>query len=530
MPDLPNVLLAVTAAVNAGLIAFIYTRNRASVVNVLFALFVFFLAAWAVSILGFRLTSSDSLALVLLKLSYISALLIALCFYGFSVAFPDGERFLGGHVRVLVLGAAVLAVAILLPSFLTKEVVHHPWGREVTLGVPGYVLFAATFLFLFLGGQIRLWLKYVAADGLLRTQLLTIAASVTAIGAIGMYFNLMLPSPFFRDFRFVWTGPIFTSVFALVITYSIFRYKLFNAKAMVAELLVFALWLAMVVRTLFAGSSSERLSDGLLLAVSVPIGLLLIRSIAQEIRSKEELAAANAELTDLSRMKSELLSIVSHQLRGPVAVIRGYASMIQEGAYGPIPATMKEPVDRIAESGQTLSSGIDDYLNASRIEQGRVTYDFKEADLRAIVERVVRDLRPAAERKGLAISFTAVDTEGYRSRLDTGKMTEVVFNLLDNAIKYTPKGTIKVSLGRASDRSALLTIKDSGVGVDASTLPTLFQKFVRAKDAGAVNAHGTGLGLYVAKTYVNAHGGRIWAESEGRGKGTTFSVSLPPLE
>lgn len=530
MPDFPNVLLAVTAVINAGLIAFIYTRNRASWVNALFSLFVLFLAVWAVSILGFRLTSSDAFAILFLKLSYLSALLIAVCFYCFSVAFPESDRRFGTHVRVAIVAAMSLAVALLSPSFLTKEVIHHPWGKEVALGIPDYALFVIVFSALFVGGQVRLWLKYRVAKGLVRTQLLYIAASVTVIGAIGMYFNLLLPSPFLRDFRYVWTGPIFTAAFALIITYSIFRYRLFNAKAMVAELLVFALWLAMFVRTLFAASVGERLANALLLAVSIPIGILLIRSIAHEIHSKEELAAANAELSELSRTKSELLSIVSHQLRGPVAVIRGYVSMILEGDYGPVPAAMKPTIDRLAESGQTLSAGIDDYLNTSRIELGRVVYDFKVADFREVVERVVRDLRPAAKRKGLAISFTAADTEGYRARLDTGKMTEVVFNLLDNAIKYTPKGAIKVSLGRASDRSAHLKITDSGVGVDASTLPTLFQKFVRASDAGTVNAHGTGLGLYVAKTYVDAHGGRIWAESEGRGKGTTFSVSLPSLE
>ena len=526
MFDLPTVLLAVTAFVNAGLIAFIYTRNRTGLTNASFALFVLFLAVWALTILGFRLTLSDALALNLLKLSYVAATLIAASFYVFSIVFPDGSRPGRVHAVAIVSVTGLLSLALLLPSFLTKSVVHHTWGREVILGASEFGLFAVVFLTLFAGGQLRLWRKYLSAEGVVRVQLGFIAWSVTTIGVIGMHFNLVLPSPLFQDFRYVWTGPIFTSVFATVITYSIFRYRFFNAKAMVAELLVFALWLGMLVRTLLASAESERLSSGLLLAFSLPVGILLIRSVAQEIRAREDLVAANARLVELSRMKSELLSIVSHQLKAPVAVIRGYISMIQEGSLGKVPPTMRAAVDHVAEGGKMLASGIDDYLNVARIEQGRITYDFGDADLRQIVERVVSDFTSAAERKGLRLSFVADDRVAYVTRIDAGKMTEVVSNLLDNAIKYTPHGSIAVKLSRG-DESLLLSIEDTGVGIDATILPKLFQKYVRAADASATNAGGTGLGLYVAREYVEAHGGKIWALTRGKGKGATFFVELP---
>ncbi len=528
MLDLESALLAITALINVGLVAFIYSRNRQSPVNSSFALFVLFLAFWALMILEFRTTPSDEAAIYYLKLSYIAALLLAASFYYFSLVFPDGPRPNAVHTGVIAFAASSLCTALLIPSFLTKEVVPHAWGREVILGLPEYLIFAPVFLSLFVGGQARVWWKYFTAAGILKTQLLSIGLSVTVIGAIGMYFNLLLPSPFYHDFRYVWTGPIFTAVFALVTTYSIFRYKLFNAKAMVAELLVFALWLAIFVRTLLAGSQAEQISNALLLAVSVIIGVLLIRSVALEIRAQENLATANAELADLNQMKSELLSIVSHQLRGPVTAIRGYVSMIQEGTFGRIPQTVEEPIQRIADSSRALATGINDYLNVARIEQGRMTYDFKVVDLKGVVESAIAQVRPSAEKAGLLLAFETDGAASYEARLDAGKIGEAVSNLLDNAIKYTPKGSITVRLTKdATKGSLLLSIRDTGVGIEPETLPKLFQKFTRAKDANQINASGTGLGLYVARELIEAHGGRIWVESKGKGQGATFFVELP---
>lgn len=528
MLDFPSVLLVVTALVNVGLVAFIYSRNRRSPVNVSFALFVLFLAFWALMILEFSITPSDQAAVYFLKLSYVAATLIAACFYYFSLVFPEGKHPHARHTSFVVLATATMCIALLMPSFLTKAVVHHVWGRQVLLGLPEYVLFSLVFLSLFIGGQVRLWWKYLAAVGLARTQLLSISLSVTIVGLIGMYFNLLLPSPFFQDFRYVWTGPIFTAIFALVITYSIFRYKLFNTKAMVAELLVFALWLSIFVRALLAGTSTEQASNALLLVVSVAIGVLLIRSVSLEIRARESLAVANAELTDLNQMKSELLSIVSHQLRGPVTAIRGYVSLIQEGNYGRMPDTLGEPLQRIGESGRALSAGIDDYLNVARIEQGRMTFNFRVVELRNIVEGVIGQLRPTADRAGLRLSFETDGKASYNGRIDAAKMAEVISNLLDNAIKYTPEGSITIRLTKDEAKKALLlSIRDTGIGIEPATLPKLFQKFTRAEDAKQTNVGGTGLGLYVARELVDAHGGRIWAESAGKSQGSIFFIELP---
>jgi hypothetical protein len=206
-------------------------------------------------------------------------------------------------------------------------------------------------------------------------------------GLLGIYYNLVLPSPFFENFQFVWTGPALTALFAVVIDYSIFRYHLFNAKALVAEFLVFALWIIMAVRGLSAETMADRVGDGAVLLIAIPIGVLLLRAMRLEVKTREVLAAANEQLIELDRMKSEFLSFATHQLRGPLAVIRGYSSELAEGTFGSLGAEAKEAAKRIDESARGLASIIDDYLNVSRLEQGHMNFDMAVADISRLAAR-----------------------------------------------------------------------------------------------------------------------------------------------
>lgn len=282
MLDVQTSLLALTAALNAALFVFVYRGNPKRPINRSFASFVLCLSAWSLIHLGFRTIENDALAGQLLKLSYVCALIIGASFYYFSIVFPEGERPGTVHATALQLLTVLFSFGILTPRFLIGPVVHEPYGRAVILIVPDYLAFAAAFLALFLGGQIRVWLKWRRAVAIPRLQLLAIGTSVTLIGIVGIYFDLVLPSPFLKNFQYIWTGPVLTSVFAITITYAIFRYRLFNLEAAVTELLVFAWWAAILLRALAANSTLDFLADQALLLVSAPIGTLLLRSLQGE--------------------------------------------------------------------------------------------------------------------------------------------------------------------------------------------------------------------------------------------------------
>jgi signal transduction histidine kinase len=527
MFSLPATLLITTIVVNLCLIPFIYPRRGTGMVNGSFALAVFAIAVWAGLLIGFLYGQTDRLALDALNLSYVAAAVIAAAFYYFSIVFPSEQRPERWHTAGLIAVTTALSAAILLPGFLTGVLTTGPAGRTVALHLPGYLLFVAVFCSLFAAVLARIWRKFFAATGVLRTQLFIIGINVTVVGLLGVYFDLILPSPFLEDFRYVWTGPVFTDIFAAATAYSIFRYRLFNTKAMLAEFLVFAIWILLLVRILTSDGVSDLLGNAAVLALAVPIGLLLIHSLDLEVQAREAVVSANAKLTELDRLKSEFLSLAAHQLRGPVTIIRGYLAGIGEGDYGLVPQALKLPIARASETAQGFAALIDDYLNVARIEQGKMAYTFVLADFADLVRRVAEEYAPIAEKKGLGFSCTVDPAGSYQARLDAEKMNQVVSNLIDNAIKYTTIGEIAVGLAHDPALGRMrLTVSDTGAGSDPAVLPTLFQKFTRA-DAKGVNPGGSGLGLYVARQFVEAHGGRIWAESAGQGRGTTFIVELP---
>jgi signal transduction histidine kinase len=246
----------------------------------------------------------------------------------------------------------------------------------------------------------------------------------------------------------------------------------------------------------------------------------------------KDLKAANSRLTELNRQKSEFVSFATHQLRAPLTAMKGYASLLLEGDMGVLPESAKLGVSRISDSTNTLVSIVNDYLNISRIELGAMKYAFEVIDLKMLVEDVVAEVKPNIDKTGVKFSFSAENSgTDYRTTADRDKMKQVIGNLIDNSLKYTPSGSIMASLSLDHKKHVFVfAVKDTGVGIAPETLPRLFQKFSRASNANKTNIRGTGLGLYVAKEIVEAHHGSIRAESEGEGKGSTFIMELEPFE
>ncbi|MDO8483177.1 MAG: GAF domain-containing sensor histidine kinase [bacterium] len=288
---------------------------------------------------------------------------------------------------------------------------------------------------------------------------------------------------------------------------------------------VIGLFLVVINRTYEMFSEHER--NSVEAAVNVLALILDKAQLYQELKvANQKLGDANERLKELDQLKSEFVSLATHQIRGPLTAIKGYASMMIEGDYGEVPTSLKDPIDTVYRSSQSLVVIVEDFLNVSRIEQGKMKYDFSDFDFCVLVNEVVNESRPIIEKRGLNVG-TTICPAPVTVRGDRGKLKQVIGNLFDNSMKYTPKGSINLTLeSNKISKKVLLSIKDTGVGINAETIPHLFKKFSRAEDASKVNILGTGLGLYVASEMIKAHGGRVWVESEGVGKGATFFVEL----
>jgi len=246
--------------------------------------------------------------------------------------------------------------------------------------------------------------------------------------------------------------------------------------------------------------------------------------------SQHYLQMAYNELKQLDDAKSNFISMASHQLRTPISIIRGYSSMLQDGDFGPMTETQKYYIGKINDNLARLNTIVNDILNASRIEGNRFQVNKQPTDLSAIVKKAYEGLHTNAEYKGLKYSLEiSPEAVGVKVNIDADKFYEVISNIVDNAINYTEKGGVTVALIKTEDGTLKLSVKDSGIGIPADKKDEIFKRFSRLENAKQLRPDGTGIGLYLAKTVVDAHKGRIWFESE-EGKGTTFFIELNVID
>jgi signal transduction histidine kinase len=239
-----------------------------------------------------------------------------------------------------------------------------------------------------------------------------------------------------------------------------------------------------------------------------------------------ELQTAYKKLQRIDKMKTEFISIVSHQLRTPLSVIKGHLSMVNEGVYDKEPEKKAKILNDVYEANERLIGLVNDVLNASRIQSGRVEISKEKADITKVIKDVVEKLMPSAKEKGLKMIFHEPEKQIPKINIDVSKVENILINFIDNAIKYTNDGSVEVYLHQEED-GVVISIKDTGDGMNQEELEKLFETFSRGGAGKKYWIQGAGLGLYIARQFTELHKGKVWAESEGKGKGSSFYIKLP---
>lgn len=509
----------------------------------------FTIGLWTFAMVNFRSTTEYDTINIYLRLLYITPLAIPICFFKLIEKSFDIEALWRNHDSLLLtlyrffkqsiyVFSLVLAFLVLFSDLILVEaspILHSE--HAINFGTL-FGFYALYFFFAFGIGLFQLfWISLRGIQHLASQQKVgkALLLGSTSTITIPLFTNLILP--WFNFYTLNWFGNLATLIWGITLFYAFYKFRFLNLKVFSIEASVFAIWTTLSVRTYLAAGERLPLLDLFVLALSIIIGVLLIRSMHTELEAKEslqqlthQLHQANMRLRELDKQKTEFLSIASHQLRGPVAVVRGYSSLLREGSYGKLPPSAQEIIDRIEASSAAMAQMVDDFLNVTRIEQGRMQYDMHHFDLGQLVSLVCEEFSMRAKEKGLSFSCAiARQPAQYPYYGDQVKIRQVLANLIDNAIKYTPSGWVRVSLsrGRGAKQEYVVTVEDSGIGIPPEEIPTLFSKFHRASNVQGANVSGTGLGLYIAKRLVEAHSGSIRIFSEGRGKGSRFVITLP---
>ena len=421
----------------------------------------------------------------------------------------------------------------LLPLVFTG--IEYPAGEAIPVAGPGIPIFFLDFLGLFLLSFIILIYKHRRSFGVARTKYFYLASGVIISFSLTGFFTVFAVV-ILQTSKFVFLGPISPMILLIFIGYAMVKYSLFDVSIFAAKALTPTLWIILFAKIFVAQSVEEAAIDIFVFLAAVVLGIFLVWSVQKEIRQREELeqiskqlAEANEELLSLDRAKSEFISIASHQLRAPLTVIKGYLSLVVEGTLGKIPKKAVEAVRRSSTATEQLVRLVSSLLNLSRIEAGKIEYDFRPSNLMVILRELLEELRPHAAQKSLSLHLEC-EEDIPLFLFDRDKMREVIINLLDNAIKYTPAGTVFVRVQTIiKERKSFvrISVKDQGIGVRKEDAMQLFKKFARADEAKTIDPNGLGLGLFIVKRIVEDHGGSVWVESKGIGKGSTFYIDVP---
>ncbi|EKD62009.1 MAG: two-component sensor histidine kinase [uncultured bacterium] len=516
-------ILIMVGVMNLVLTVFVYKFNHKSATNRVFFLLGLAMTFWLAAMYFSLRTYTPQVNLWLIRFSIFFATALNGLFLMLSKTVPSETLALKGKKLGLLTLSTLGVMFLTLTNFIFSgvEVVNgiaSPIPGKAIIIFPLYIVITTILI------MITLWTRFRKAEGLLKRQLLMILTGITLMLGL-IVVTIVIPVMVGRNSSFVPLFPVYTLIFTGMTGYTIIRHGLFSFKVIVAEALVVVLWTILFSRLFVLRDLSELILNGIILIVVSIIGNFLIKSVRNEVAQRELSEKLTKRLKELDAQKDEFISLAAHELRAPMTAIKGYLSMMLDGDAGKLSNTATEFLKEAVDGNDRLIRLVNNMLNVSRIEEGRMVYQMGMVDLKQVVKRVYNEFAVAARDKGL--KYELATSEGLFNivYVDQDRIYEVVANLISNAIKYTDIGLVKVKLSMASPHAIKLEVIDSGRGISTEEQKKLFGKFVRA-ESSAGKTLGTGLGLYISKLLIEKFGGRIGVVSSP-GKGSNFWFVLP---
>lgn len=528
-PDLIITGIGILTNLILGFLVFFQdTKNKTG--RLLF-LFVLSTSLWSlVNYFSYKV-ADPTLVLILIRSVMMFAVLQALFFFLSMLAFPKNEYHFSSIIKFGVIPFSVIVAIITMTKYVFSEVNIVPGGVSSPLSGPALPLFGITAILLVFSGVFVLVKKFLHSNKKERNQYKYLIFGTALMFISIIVFNFIFPSVL-NNTSLIPYSTLFVIPFVGLTAYSIIKFNLFNIKVITTSLIVFALWIFVLLKMLLSVSFQDTIVGAGLFIVLIPVGLSLIRSVRKEVDQKEKLEqlttkleTANEKLKKLDKMKTEFLSLASHQLRSPITAIKGYTSMLLDGSYGEISVDQRETVSRVFQSSLNLANVVEDLLDVAKIEQGGLVYQFSKINIEKISSALFTEFSLTAKSKGLELTYDKDDAENCFIEADPVKIRQVFLNLIDNSVKYTEKGFVKIAIKKEGN-NVIFSVTDSGMGMSPETKEKLFGKFNRGEGT-KVNAGGSGLGLYLVKQIVEAHKAKVSADSPGLGKGSTFTVTIP---
>jgi signal transduction histidine kinase len=564
--DTIGIALAFTAFILAGLSLLIISGEKTPS-NRIFSLFILSTSLWAVGVFSFWVSPGSEFELNSSNFNYIVAPLLAALFLHFSLIFPLNKKIRTYQKVTIYLFPLIVFCGILSnPHFILLKIFLSPAGVKLTtINSNIYLVYSICFITYISLAYVNLFKSYLSTqDSLIRTQIKFIVIGTFIPYLVGMYFDLILAA---SNYAYIWVGPLMGFVVVYVIIYSVYKHHLLNTEVITAEILTVGLWIFIAIRTILSDSSSETVSNSVLLILGIIIGIFLIRSIRREVKARKksdklavELSKVNEALADLNlhlsekvaeqtveirksydlekrarreleklnETKDQFIMITQHHLRTPVTSIRWGLEEALKGTYGTLQPPLQKALTDTNTAVARLMRIVDDFLSITALKVGSQILTIKQASLKHLLEDVLAELRLNIEEKQLTINFPTEIGVWPELPVDAPKIREVILIVIENAVRYnTQKGSIKITPTIANGMFEMI-VENTGIGILSEDRERLFTSlFYRSESARTAHPIGMGVGLSVSRAIMRAHHGELTIASEGKDKGAKAIISIP---
>lgn len=564
-------LLSAVFSLSLGALALSRFFKQKKDILLVLGLFCIAVTIWLFGTFMMFRSTSDASVLFWDRFIYSGVIFIPVLMHHLSISFAQLQK----QKKFLWFGYIVSFIFLVISrtNLFVSGVFRYQWGSHAIAQLFHHIFIVFFFAYVAIF-FVNIWAFYKKSkDVEIKNQAKYIFAAfliLITVGAAAYLPAYKIPVP---PFPFV-SGLLFI----VILSYAILKHELLDIKVAGAVFFTSAILILLFVDIFMAKGTLEIAISISAFIIMAFFGYLLIRSVQNEINQRvkmellsSQLQSANEKLKQVDAMKTEFISMASHELLTPISAIEGYLSMMLDEHM----VTIEDPkarqyMESVYKSSKRLARLVTDLLNVSRIEQGRMSVEKKEIDLKALIDEVIKELKFKAEEKHHQIMAQVRDGINTEIYVDEDKIKEVIINLAGNAIKYTkdggkigigvdiwPTSEVEKRFGKMQaelkehshttegalqnivnekfaqligDKQIIILVKDTGIGITHEDIGRLFQKFSRVGDWSTQEVQGTGLGLYISRALVEMHHGRIWVESEGEDKGSTFYFSLPTIE
>ena len=547
---------------------FILTSEKKDKLGRSFAIASLYAALWALPLVLWHMSKNGNTALLFLQVGIAFSLLIPAGFFSFATLFVESVKNADyGRYRKVVYAIGIFFALLLVSDILgfTKLMapsVSHKWWFEYWPDAgPAYKYALIYFFGSFLSAFYLLFktmreTKDIALKGQIKFTL--IGSIVGMLGGSSNYFlwyNVPVPP----------LGTILVPIYVISMFYAVARYRLFNIKVVTAQLVTFIIWSFLFIRIFLSGSTTEFATDSILLIMVIIFGLFLIKSVLNEVKRKEELRIVTNELKTLTNHLQDKVDEQTGEIRRSYEVEKKARLELEElgrtkdqfilEAQGSLVAPLGDmesdlnkldnmsldeetrvDVSKVHDSVERLEKLVDEFVAIAAPKVGFGNLNISLTNIKDLIHEVCESLSVEIKQRRIKMTLTLLGRdEDNLLKIDGEKIREAFTNLIDNALKYGHDGgEIKIGgekVNHPIERDKYIyrfTVKDDGIGITEEELGKLFgQYFERGKEAEKIYTAGKGIGLLATKSTIEAHGGRIYAESQGRGKGSKFTVELP---